>query len=778
MGAAVSSNTAKSIAKVSNNVSNSTNVSANQVNAVQQQIDFDDCFLMMSGDINIESASQMVAKSKQIVTAMQQSHIQNTIAQQMMQQAKSQTGFLGVGFAEANNYASQMTDATSSVLNQLTTVANQFNYIDQGFRCEGSTFIGKNFLLSQGSSANFFSEQVVKNQQISDIANNITQSITQKATATVSGMSAFLLIFVLLIAACGYVLSKPLSSGSGKIIIGTVMVVGIGLLIAVGFIFAWPPLFQQPNLCTLTPMPFMPKTCCKDKNSCDIIPCIKVTRQTINLRVPVPFKFPIFDVAKPEGVKEGSGVVGSLAGMAISNIAKDPTLANNMGMNAAAAQALNTDWESFWNLGEGNGAADVCVTIYDRSTGNQTYHSVQTLLNQKINQTTAGSYGNELAPMFVPTDGNNLTSPLYIIPSPYLNRQDTPCKNVCAGLAFTLTGIINPVTPDGNKSKNWTPPTICATSPGNSNIVDGPTGKYSKSITPTDSKTIYAVCPVLSSGKPATTSDNKPLQCGCTITDSVPSGLEDQYIKLETSGVEVGEWLGKTATTLDTLLAESTSQADVIEYLKEWENNLMGVDKGWLARFVRTFYYMKLGLVSTCYWEDNDLVWAQLKNVRMTTKDGKDVPAIGMDKFTWLTAADAKNGTMRRFKNANTDPKGPKKYTLLDSNVYKFDLVNTYQLTPIGTDASNAAINGLGDEGDRVNIEGDFGICNDRTYQFGQFAQRIGIYIAIGIAVIAIIFVMLDHGIQRTHGASFENPMMVAASSGGKGESGEGEIEV
>jgi hypothetical protein len=214
MGAAVSSNTAKAIAKVSNNVSNSTTVSDAQVNAVQQQIDFDDCYLMMSGDINIESASQMVAKSKQIVTAMQQSHIQNTIAQQMMQQAKSQTGFLGVGFAEANNYASQMTDATSNVLNQLTTVANQFNYIDQGFRCEGSTFIGKNFLLSQGSDANFFSEQVVKNQQISSIANDITQSITQKATATVSGMSAFLLIFVLLIAACGYVLSKPLSSGS------------------------------------------------------------------------------------------------------------------------------------------------------------------------------------------------------------------------------------------------------------------------------------------------------------------------------------------------------------------------------------------------------------------------------------------------------------------------------------------------------------------------------------------------------------------------------------
>ncbi len=244
----------------------------------------------------------------------------------------------------------------------------------------------------------------------------------------------------------------------------------------------------------------------------------------------------------------------------------------------------------------------------------------------------------------------------------------------------------------------------------------------------------------------------------------------DQYIKLKTSTkTTVDNWLGGRATTLDTLLAESTSQADVVEYLKEWENNPMGVDKGWLARFVRTFYYDKLGLMSTCFWQDNDLVYANLKNVRTTTKDG-DVPVTNMDGFTWLTAADARNGTMMRFSKGDEG-----KYTKLDPTVYKFDLVNTYQLTPIGTDAFNAAINGLGDEGDRVNIEGDFGICNDRTYQFGQFAQRIGIYIAIGIAVIAIIFVMLDHGIQRTHGASFENPMMVAAS-GGK-ESGEGESE-
>ena len=760
MGAAVSSNTAKSIAKVSNNVSNSTDVSAAQVNAVQQQIDFDDCFLMMSGDINIESASQMVAKSKQIVTAMQQSHIQNTIAQQMMQQAKSQTGFLGVGFAEANNYASQMTDATSNVLNQLTTVANQFNYIDQGFRCEGSTFIGKNFLLSQGSSANFFSEQVVKNTQISSIANDITQSITQKATATVSGMSAFLLIFVLLIAACGYVLSKPLSSGSGKIIIGTVMVVGIGLLIAVGFIFAWPPLFQKPNLCALTPMPFMPKTC-KD-------PCINATKQTINVRVPTPFKFPIFDVAMVDGVKNDGAVVGSLAGMAIANVAKGAEYGNNMGMNASAAQTLIESWNNFWMRSAiQGGAADVCLNI------DGTKYCVNDLLSKSA-PGDDGSIGDALAPMFVPTDsaGN-----LYEIPSPYMNTTGTPCQNVCGGLAFTLTGIVNPTTlPTGsNPSSQFTPPSVCATKT-NANITAGPTGTYSKSITPRNGDVIYAICPTLmdGSGKGKPVKDPKtgnPLACGCTITsDPNPRA---QYLPL-TSGkkpINIGSrdspWLqNQQAGTLKTLLAESTSQADVRQILSEWPPQDIKSNPGWLARFVRTFYYQQLDLMSTCYWEDNDLVYANLQNVT-NLKTGKRVP--NMDGNTWLTAYDAGQGQMQRFVKKNGGG------WELDPTIYKFDKINTYKVSSSASSGQNIAIDGMGKPGDYVDINGMFGICNDRTYQFGQFAQRIGIYIAIGIVVIAILFVMLDHGIGRAHGASFENPEMVAASSGGKGD---GEIEV
>jgi hypothetical protein len=741
MGAAVSSNTAKSIATVSNKVSNATTVSDSQVNAVQQQIDFDDCFLDMSGDINIQSASKMVAKSKQIVTALQQSHIQNTIAQQMMQQAKSQMGFLGVGFAEASNYASQMTDASSEVVNQLTTVANQFNYIDQGFRCEGSTFIGKNFLLSQGSSANFFSEQVVKNQQISSIANDITQSITQKATATVSGMSAFLLIFVLLIASCGYVLSKPLSSGSGKIIISTVMVIGIGVLIAVGFIFAWPPLFQKPNLCALTPFKFMPQTC-KD-------PCIKATQQTIDVLAPTPFKFPIFDTPIEGGIKpDGTVVIGSLAGMAIAQQGAyaGPT-GTNMGLNAAAAASLITDWNNFWQKDDQNGTAGVCITVNDKSI------SVYDLV-----ENVAGS----LAPMFIPTTSD---TQFYKIPDPYLQSTGNDCTGACAGLAFTLTGITNTVHPSGN-SKNYTPAEVSCSD----NLTIGPIGPNNlKPVYAKNSYTIYSICPVDSSDKQAKDSaTGDPLQCGCSVLSSLPSGDESNYNELvaESPPVPKGQsWINLQEPVLSKYLAEVVDNADITKTLEQWgpPTQVSKLDPGWLARFVRTFYYTRLDLNSTCYWDLNDLVLVELNN---TTKNGK--PDSSYSGQRWVTAGQAMAGKMCRFTSTDDGKTWTKSGVVIG-----FDPVACYKLEDAGGDTVKVAVKGLNTKGDRLSISGLFGICNDRTYQFGLFTQRIGIYIAIGIVVIAIFFVLLDHGIQRTHGASFENPNLVASSSGGKEDSGD-----
>ena len=713
MGASVSSNTAKSIAKVSNNVSNSTNVSANQVNAVQQAINFDSCYLNMSGDINIQSASSMVAKSKQIVTALQQSHIQNDIAQRMMQQAKSQTGFLGVGYASANNYASQMADATSSVVNQLTTVANQFNYLDQNFQCTGSTFIGKNFLLSQGSDANFFSEQVVKNQQISDIANSISQTISQKATATVSGLSAFLLIFVLIIAAVGYALTKPLSSGSGKMIVGSIIVVLIAVMCAVGFLMEWPPLFSPPNECTLSEMSFLPSFN-KSGQSCNGTPnCINPTQKTIRTRVPLPFKFPIWD-KKGAAIVDGD-LVGSLAGMAASRNSQENSSTNNQGLNAANAHSLNQAWET-----------------YLRNTENI---KPDPTIDTTIGQFLSGI--GSLSPMWVPTDKNGN---LYNIPPPFLPPQgggDKSCNDPgstqgccygdCSSLSFSLTGIINPPTIQNKQGTELPQAVYCE--PSCLSITPGPQNSNSKKVVAGSGNTpLGYICPTDAQGKIVRKSGNA-VGCGCYCGTDSPS-----YMRNLTSSknVKAANWntVGVNEATRAALLAETRQQADMKDILNTpapWEctsGKCTPKDpaQGWLARYVRTFYYEQLDLLSPVYFTPTDLVY-------VAGKDGSR---------GWFTAKQA-----------------------IDNGVA------CYLISTNSTSLLSLSINGISGSGSRVDTSGMFGICNDQTYKFSQFSSKIGIYIAIGLIGIALLFVLLDHGIHSSHGANLANPSEVLAGDDG-----------
>jgi len=706
MGASVSSNTAKSIAKVSNNVSNSTNVSANQVNAVQQAINFDSCYLNMSGDINIQSASSMVAKSKQIVTALQQSHIQNDIAQRMMQQAKSQVGFLGVGYASANNYASQMADATSSVVNQLTTVANQFNYLDQNFQCTGSTFIGKNFLLSQGSDANFFSEQVVKNQQISDIANSISQTISQKATATVSGLSAFLLIFVLIIAAVGYALTKPLSSGSGKMIVGSIIVVLIAVMCAVGFLMEWPPLFSPPNECTLSEMSFLPSFN-KSGQSCNGTPnCINPTQKTIRTRVPLPFKFPIWD-KKAAPIQDGE-LVGSLAGMAASRNSQENSSTNNQGLNAANAHSLNQAWETYKTS-----TADI-----------KPDPTINTTIGQFLEK--IGS----LSPMWVPTDGGGN---LYNIPPPFLpptqggdktcNGPGSCCYGDCSSLSFSLTGIINPPTIQNKQGTELPQAVYCE--PSCLNITPG--SNNSKKVVPVSGNTLGYICPTDTQGKIVRKSGNA-VGCGCYCGTDSPS-----YKRNLTSSkyVTAANWNSTNdpkvnEATRSALLAETRQQADMKDILNTpapWESpDPKAAAEGWLARYVRTFYYEQLDLLSPVYFTPTDLVY-------VADKDGNR---------GWCTAKQA-----------------------IDNGVA------CYLISTNSTSLLSLSINGISGSGSRVDTSGMFGICNDQTYKFSQFSSKIGIYIAIGLIGIALLFVLLDHGIHTSHGANLANPSEVLAGDDG-----------
>ena len=223
MGAASSSNAATAVANVANFVNNSTSANSSAVSNVEQSITLSNCYIKLSGDFNARESATLAQKNSQIVSAKQDSNVTNNIAQEMLQQAQSSVGTLGIGYAEASNSASVMINDTNQIINALTVGCTQYSAVNQKFNCDGSTIVAKNLNIGFSSISNFLSNQTLNNDQVANVVNDVSQTIQQKATATVEGISGMMLLILLAVAVIIYVASKPLSSGAIKVIIGVVL---------------------------------------------------------------------------------------------------------------------------------------------------------------------------------------------------------------------------------------------------------------------------------------------------------------------------------------------------------------------------------------------------------------------------------------------------------------------------------------------------------------------------------------------------------------------------
>lgn len=249
MGVASSKNTAEAVASVMNYVSQSTSANSAQVNQLSQNVNFVDCDVNLTGDLNVTERADLAVSNSQIIQAKQDANLKNNIQQQMLQQAVSTVGFLGIGYADAQNDASEFVNSTSTIIQDMNTSATQYNGTNQGFTCDRSHIDAKNININFSSSADFLSSQTLNQQQTAKIVNNISQSVSQKASATIQGISGLILIILLIIAIIVWAVMKPLSSGSGKIVIG----LGASFLMAGLLVWMYlakaPPFFSEPNTC-------------------------------------------------------------------------------------------------------------------------------------------------------------------------------------------------------------------------------------------------------------------------------------------------------------------------------------------------------------------------------------------------------------------------------------------------------------------------------------------------------------------------------------------------
>lgn len=249
MGAAQTRNSSEVIANISNFVDSSTTVNSNAVNNVRNSIALYECSLKAKQDVNIETVSKSVQKNNQIVKAKQDANLNNNIQQKILQESLSKVGSLGIGFASASNSTTVIANASNEIINAMNVSSNQYSTVNNSFNCNNSTILAKNINIAFESYGSFLSEQTLKNDQVAAITNEISQSVQQKATAEVEGISGMLILLLIVIAVLIYVVMKPLSSGGGKIIVGVLMCFLITIVLIGMYIRGTPPFFEYPDEC-------------------------------------------------------------------------------------------------------------------------------------------------------------------------------------------------------------------------------------------------------------------------------------------------------------------------------------------------------------------------------------------------------------------------------------------------------------------------------------------------------------------------------------------------
>jgi len=365
MGASVSKNTAEAIASVTNSINNSTTASNANINEQTNNITASGCDITAMGDLTIKQTATVAAKNKQIAQGMSSSDLKNDIQQKMMQEAMSSVGSMGIGYADASNSASMFASSTNDVVNTVQTISSQVSSSFNNITCTDSVIRANNINITQGLSANFLNDQVAKSDNVTKIANTISQTAQQKATAKVEGLAGFIIALAVLIIASGWSFSKAASSGG----ILKIVIIGIVLLI-LGIIIGWmyiskaPPLFNDPNICSLGFSYGTGDNKCTD--------CINTKHQQISLDN-TPMKYIFSLIGDPP---KDSGLTGSLLEMIVTLKTSSEQIKINQGFNALNANNINNIAKNSYdnlpkNVKDGLPSIPPIMKINKNSSGDQ-----------------------------------------------------------------------------------------------------------------------------------------------------------------------------------------------------------------------------------------------------------------------------------------------------------------------------------------------------------------------------------------------------------------------
>lgn len=246
MGIASSSNIAQIVSEVSNSVINGASSNNSTFSSCQNSEKWTNCYVKK---LNVKNVCDIQAKAKSILTQNNTSDLNSTVSQKMLQTAQSQVGSMGIGYSAANNVVSALVKNSNLISNEISnsssTVLSAFNE----FVCN-SGYFGKVDIVNT-STLKSMVNQITGQSDIQSLISTVSQDITQSATATVEGLTSFLIAVAVLVVAVGYVAFKPMGLIlSNKIIIGVTVTLVMFSVILFLYLRQLPPFFNPPLRCT------------------------------------------------------------------------------------------------------------------------------------------------------------------------------------------------------------------------------------------------------------------------------------------------------------------------------------------------------------------------------------------------------------------------------------------------------------------------------------------------------------------------------------------------
>lgn len=187
MGASQSKNVTNMSQNLSNEFLDSIEVDQSIKNSVRATINLRNCNI---DELNYDQATTNFAKARQIITQDSSTDLDNDLAQRALQEAESQVGTMGIGIAQASNYANLSMDVVNRLQTAIRASSDSINESIVQVNCANSNVGSINITQMTDNSA--MNEMIVDQVSQNVVSNRLSSVVDQTATATVLGLEAVL----------------------------------------------------------------------------------------------------------------------------------------------------------------------------------------------------------------------------------------------------------------------------------------------------------------------------------------------------------------------------------------------------------------------------------------------------------------------------------------------------------------------------------------------------------------------------------------------------------